>query len=65
MKHGFAVLGCCELFGEVSYGTVETLREARDLYRFVRDSHTTTEYERNRLRLVELVEREIKMDAVA
>ena len=59
MKHGYLVLGRCEVFGEISYGSFRTLSEAQTKYLSVRKSVNITKYEREHLRLVELVEREI------
>lgn len=65
MKHGYLVMGRDEMFGEVNYGSFRTLAEARRKYNCVKSSVNASELERRHLRLVELVEREIKMDAVA
>jgi len=59
MKHGYLVLGRCEIFGEISYGSFRTLSEAQTKYLSVQKSINITEYERGHLRLVELVERKI------
>ena len=62
MKHGYVVLGRDDMFGEVSYGSYPTLREAKDKYRWLKSAGRLTEIERSCLRLVELVEREISVD---
>lgn len=62
MKHGFEVLGRCEFFGEISFGSFQTFKKAHEHYLFVRNSPNLTESERQEVRLVELVERQILVD---
>lgn len=65
MKHGYVILSRDKMIGEISFGSYPTLAEAKRRFRYLKSSANVSEFEKSRLRLVELVEREIDMKSVA
>ena len=59
MKHGFVLISKDEVFGEITFGSYKTLREAEKSYRHVLSSPNVEDFAKKHLRLVELVEKEI------
>lgn len=62
MKHGYVLKSKDEVFGEITFGSFQTLREAKRKYDSVMSSPNTDEYAKQNLQLVELVERVVDMN---
>lgn len=62
MKHGYVLKSKDEMFGEITFGSFQTLREAKRKYEFVISSPNTDEYAKRHLQLVELVERVVDLN---
>ena len=59
MNHGYVIVGRDDILGKVSYGSFSSLKEAKMSYRFLCRSTSLSDKEKDNIKLVELVEKEI------